>query len=258
MLVDSHCHLNMLDLATFAGKLENVLLHAKENGVNYFLSVAVTLADHPDLVAISQDYPNVFISTGLHPNENPGQALDVDQLQTNATHSRVIAIGETGLDYYRQEGDIQWQQTRFKQHIACAKSLQKPLIIHSRQAKADTLEILRSENAKEVGGVMHCFTEDWEMAKRAMDLNFYISFSGIVTFKNATTLQEVAKKIPLERMLIETDCPYLAPIPHRGKPNLPGYVCHVAEFIATLRNEPLSKIAENTTQNFFALFRPPV
>ncbi|MBS0287826.1 MAG: TatD family hydrolase [Proteobacteria bacterium] len=258
MLVDSHCHLNMLDLSTFDGKLENVLLHAKENGVGYFLSVAVTLADHPDLVDIAKQYENVFISTGLHPNENPGEELDITTLQANANHPRVIAIGETGLDYYRQEGNIQWQQTRFKHHIACAKSVKKPLIIHSRQAKEDTLSILQSENAKDIGGVMHCFTEDWEMAKRAMDLNFYISFSGIVTFKNATALQEVAQKMPLERMLIETDCPYLAPVPHRGKPNLPGYVCHVAEFISTLRNEPLSKISEITTQNFFALFRPPV
>ncbi len=257
MLVDSHCHLNMIDLTPFEGKLENVLLHAKEREVGYFLSVAVTLDDHAALVNITETYPNVFISAGLHPNELPNQALEVDSLIEKATHPRVIAIGETGLDYYRQEGDIDWQQLRFKQHIACAKKFNKPLIIHTRQAKEDTLAIMQSEQAQEVGGVMHCFTEDWEMAKKAMDLNFYISFSGIVTFKNATVLQDVARKMPLDRMLIETDCPYLAPIPHRGKPNVPGYVSHVAEFIATLRGEPLSKIAEHTTQNFFNLFHPP-
>ena len=258
MLVDSHCHLNMIDLTPFEGNLDNVLAHAKERNVGYFLSVAVTLEDHLDLVKITETYPNVYISAGLHPNELPEQALDVESLMEKAAHPRVIAIGETGLDYYRQEGDINWQQSRFKQHIDCARKFNKPLIIHTRQAKEDTLAIMQSENAKDVGGVMHCFTEDWEMAKRAMDLNFYISFSGIVTFKNATVLQEVARKMPLNRMLIETDCPYLAPIPHRGKPNVPGYVSHVAEFLATLRNEPLSKIAESTTENFFDLFRPPV
>lgn len=258
MLVDSHCHLNMIDLTPFDGKLEKVLAHAKENGVGHFLSVAVTLSDHPALVEITQSYPQVFISTGLHPNENPGDPLDVTTLQKNAAHPRVIAIGETGLDYYRQEGDISWQQTRFKQHIACAKQFNKPLIIHTRAAKEDTLAIMKSEKAHEIGGVMHCFTEDWEMAQQAMDMNFYISFSGIVTFKNAAILQEVAKKMPLEKMLIETDCPYLAPVPHRGKSNIPGYVSHVAEFIANLRNEPLSKISKSTTENFFALFHPPV
>lgn len=257
-LTDSHCHLNMLDLSPFDGKLENVLLHAKNNQVGYFLSVAVTLLDHPQLVEITQTYPEVFISTGLHPNENPGEPLDAAMLHQQAQHPRVIAIGETGLDYYRQEGDITWQQTRFRQHIACAKQYKKPLIIHTRNAKEDTIAIMREEKASEIGGVMHCFTEDWEMAKQAIDMNFYISFSGIVTFKNATVLQEVARKIPLEKMLIETDCPYLAPLPHRGKPNLPGYVYHVAEFIANLRNEPLSKISKTTTENFFALFHPPV
>ncbi len=258
MLVDSHCHLNMIDLAPFDGKLEKVLAHAADNGVGHFLSVAVTLEDHLELVKITENFPSVFISTGVHPNENPTMPLDVDKLEEYAAHPRVIAIGETGLDYYRQEGDISWQQLRFKQHIACAKKFNKPLIIHTRNAKEDTLAIMKSENAHEIGGVMHCFTEDWEMAQKAMEMNFYISFSGIVTFKNALVLQDVARKMPLDKMLIETDCPYLAPIPHRGKSNIPGYVSHVAEFIANLRNEPLSKISKITTENFFALFRPPV
>jgi TatD DNase family protein len=255
MLIDSHCHLNMLDLTPFDGKIEGVLSQAKANGVDYFLCVAVTLEDHAVLTSLSEKYNNIFISTGLHPNENPTQPLDIALLDQHASHAKIIAIGETGLDYYRSDGDILWQQTRFKQHIDCARKYKKPLIIHTRAAQQDTISIMRDENVDEIGGVMHCFTEDWSMAKQALDLNFYISFSGIVTFKNATQIQDVARLVPLERMLIETDCPYLAPVPHRGKPNLPGYVLHVAEFIAELRNEPLSKIAEVTTKNFFNLFQ---
>lgn len=255
MLIDSHCHLNMLDLTPFDGNLENVISHAKDNQVSYFLCVAVTLDDQSALTAIAEKFSNVFISTGLHPNENPNQPLDMVILNQNASHPRVIAIGETGLDYYRSNGDLLWQQTRFRQHIECARRCNKPLIIHTRAAQKDTISIMQDEKVNEVGGVMHCFTEDWDMAKQALDLDFYISFSGIVTFKNATQIQDVARKVPLERMLIETDCPYLAPNPHRGKPNLPGYVRYVAEFIAELRNEPLSKIAEVTSQNFFNLFQ---
>lgn len=249
--VDSHCHLNMLE------NPEAALMHAKEQGVEHFLCVAVTLEDHAALVKIAEQHPNVFISVGLHPNENPQMPIAVSDLAKLATHPRVIAIGETGLDYYRIEGDKQWQQERFIAHIECARQMNKPLIIHTRQAKEDTIQLLAAHDAKQVGGVMHCFTEDWETARQALDLGFYISFSGIVTFKNATQLQAVAKKVPLERMLIETDSPYLAPVPHRGKPNLPGYVCHVAEYIAVLRGETIEQIAEQTTQNFFTLFSPP-
>lgn len=257
MYADSHCHLNMLDLTPFGGDLQPILSEAREHGVDYFLCVAVTLTDHAELVAIAEKYKNVYISVGLHPNELPEHKLEVSQLLQKASHPKVIAIGETGLDYYRSTGNMKWQKKRFVQHIECAKRCSKPLIIHTRSAKEDTLALMRSNTVEEVGGVMHCFTEDWETAKQALDLNFYISFSGIVTFKNATILQEVARKVPLDKMLLETDSPYLAPVPHRGKPNLPGYVRYVGEFIAQLRNEPVEKIAEQTTKNFFTLFRPP-
>jgi len=250
-LVDSHCHLNMLD------DVDAALLYAKEQGVNHFLCVAVTLDDHPALTKISELHSNVYISVGLHPNELPEQIITLSDLLPLAKHLRVIAIGETGLDYFRVEGDKKWQQDRFIQHIECAKQLDKPLIIHTRQAKEDTIRLLQENDAKSVGGVMHCFTEDWDTARAALDLDFYISFSGIVTFKNATDLQAVAKKVPLDRMLIETDSPYLAPVPHRGKTNQPGYVCHVAEYIANLRGETIETIANKTTENFFTLFSPP-
>jgi TatD DNase family protein len=254
MFVDSHCHLNMLDLVPFNGDLANVLAKADENQVKYFLCVGVTLNDHPELAQIADKYPNVYISTGLHPNENAGNPLDTEILFQNAQHPKVIAIGETGLDYFRSEGSLDWQRERFRQHIDCAKRCQKPLIIHTRDAKEDTIAIMRQEKVEDIGGVMHCFTEDWETAKQALDLGFYISFSGIVTFKNATTLHDVAKKVPLERMLVETDSPYLAPVPYRGKPNIPAYVRHVGEYIAELRGEPVDKIAQMTTDNFFRLF----
>ena len=249
--VDSHCHLNMLD------DVEAALLYAKEQNVLHFLCVAVTLEDHSALTKIAEQHQNVYISVGLHPNEMPEQVITISDLLPLAKHARVIAIGETGLDYFRVEGDKKWQQDRFIQHIDCAKQLDKPLIIHTRQAKEDTIKLLQENDAKSVGGVMHCFTEDWETARQALDLDFYISFSGIVTFKNATDLQEVAKKVPLDRILIETDSPYLAPVPHRGKTNQPGYVCHVAEYIAALRGDTLESIAQKTTENFFTLFSPP-
>jgi len=199
----------------------------------------------------------VFASVGLHPNEQGGRDPGVDELVRYAQHPKVIAIGETGLDYFRSEGDLEWQRDRFRRHIAAAKQAGKPLIIHSRDASNDTLRILAEESAADVGGVMHCFTGDWDMAQRAMDLNFHISFSGIVTFKSARELQEVAGKIPEERMLVETDSPYLAPVPHRGKPNHPALVRHVAEYIAELRGETYAQVAEVTTRNFIRLFRPP-
>lgn len=247
--IDSHCHLPMLDQEVAA-----VLKAAEAQGVVHFLSVAVLLSDHLKLVEIADRYEQVSISAGLHPNELPGEALDETLLYEQAAHPKVVAIGETGLDFYRSEENTDWQRERFVQQIACAKQLEKPLIIHTRAAKEPTIEIMRQEGADKVGGVMHCFTEDWEMAKQALDLGFYISFSGIVTFKNATTLKEVAKLVPLDRILIETDCPYLAPVPHRGKPNEPAFVTHVAEHIAELRQLPLEEIAEHTTANYRRLF----
>lgn len=253
-LIDSHCHLNMLDLAPFEGNLQAVLDDAKQKHVTTFLCVSVDLAEHAVLSKIADDYPNVYISVGTHPNEHPNVVIDNEKLALAATHPKVIAIGETGLDYYRSQGEMKWQQDRFIQHIELAKKTKKPLIVHTRAAKEDTMDILREHQANEALGVMHCFTEDWETAKKALDLGFYISFSGIVTFKNAVELQDVAKKVPLSRMLVETDSPYLAPIPHRGKPNFPGYVYHVAEFIAQLRGESIETIAKETTQNFKTLF----
>lgn len=252
--IDSHCHLNLLDLAPYQGDLQKVLDQAHRVGVTHFLCVAITLDDHPTLVAIAEQYKNVFISAGLHPNENPDSALDSERLLQAARHDKVIAIGETGLDYYRQE-QTSWQQQRFVQHIECARLCRKPLIIHTRAAREDTIRILREQSAQSIGGVIHCFTEDWQTARQALDLGFYISFSGIVTFKSAHEIQEVAKKVPLDRMLIETDAPYLAPVPHRGKPNVPAFVCHTAEYIAQLRNETVVEIAKKTTQNFFDLFQ---
>jgi TatD DNase family protein len=255
MFVDSHCHLNMVVPSLDSKEMQAVLDQAKLAGVNHFLCVAVTLNDHEALTHLAETYPNIAISAGLHPNEDPGVVYNESLLNEQAKHNKVVAIGETGLDYYRSEGDLTWQRDRFISHIHCAKITQKPLIIHMREAIDDTLQIMKSEEAGSVGGVMHCFTENWETAKRALDLNFYISFSGIVTFKSAVALQEVAKNLPLDRMLIETDSPYLAPIPHRGKPNVPAYVRHVAEFIAELRGVAVEEIAQRTTENFFSLFK---
>lgn len=254
-LVDSHCHLDRLDLTEFDNNLENVFKHAEEKNVTTFLSVSVDLAEHTGLVKIADTYSNVYISAGMHPDEAPGLPLDEKKLSEAAEHPKVIAIGETGLDYYRLTGDLRWQQDRFIQHIALAKKIKKPLIIHTRSAKEDTLSILRSEQANAIGGVMHCFTEDWETAKKALDLGFYISISGIVTFKNANELREVAKKVPLSQLLIETDAPYLAPVPYRGKSNFPSYVYYVAQCLAALRNVEIEAIAKATTDNFFTLFQ---
>jgi len=256
-LSDSHCHLHLLDLSAEEGKLQPVLDRAQQNGVKYLLCVATELNEVPTLKKYSEDYPesNIYFSIGVHPNHAPGEIFSVENLLELSNHTKLVAIGETGLDYFRSEGDLTWQRNRFATHIEAAKQLQKPLIVHTREAKADTLSILKSHAAEQAGGVMHCFTEDWEMAKKSLDLGFYISFSGILTFKNATELQTVATKVPLDRILIETDCPYLAPIPHRGQQNEPSFVLHVAEFLAQLRGVSLEAIAKATTQNFLDLFK---
>jgi TatD DNase family protein len=256
MLVDSHCHLDMLDLAPFGGSVDGVLEAACASDVGHFLCVAVNLEDYPAMLRIAEAHDNVSASVGLHPNERGGHEPDIDELVQLARHPKVVAIGETGLDYFRSEGDLDWQRDRFRRHIVAAKQAGKPLIIHSRDAGEDTIAILAEEQADEVGGVMHCFTGDREMAQQAMALNFHISFSGIVTFRSAAALQEVARTMPLDRMLVETDCPYLAPVPHRGKPNQPAYVRHTAEFIAELRGESYETIAAATTANFVRLFKP--
>jgi TatD DNase family protein len=255
-LVDSHCHLDRLDLSAHNDSLEAALTYASAQGVKHMLCVCITLDDFPEMMRIVKMHENISASVGLHPNEpfDTGEPLAQD-IANLAQDNKIVAIGETGLDYYRSTGDVEWQRERFRQHIRAAKLTQKPLIVHTRQAKEDTLRIMREENAAQVGGVMHCFTEDWEMAETALAMNFYISLSGIVTFPNAAVIQDVATRVPLDRMLIETDSPYLAPIPYRGKSNEPAYVRYVAEAIAKLRGIELSEVAERTTDNFFRLFR---
>ena len=256
MLVDSHCHLDLLDLSSFPGGLAGVLEAARAEDVTRFLCVSINLEHYPRMHALVERCAGVSVSVGVHPNEQGGQEPTVAELVELAARPGVVAIGETGLDYFRSEGDLEWQRERFRTHIRAAREAGKPLIVHSRDAADDTLAILREEGADEAGGVMHCFTGDREMARRAMDLNFHISFSGIVTFKSAQELMEVARRMPLERMLVETDCPYLAPVPHRGKPNQPAYVRYVAEHIAALRGESFERIASATTQNYLTLFHP--
>ena len=252
MLVDSHCHLDFPDLAV---NIDELLANMRENDVGHALCVSVNLQDLPRVLALSEKYPNLFASVGVHPDYENLEEPQSIQLATLACHPRVVAIGETGLDYFRLKGDLEWQRERFRQHIRAARLCNKPLIIHTREAAEDTLRIMEEEGADTVGGVMHCFTESWEVAQRAMALNFYISFSGIVTFKKAIGLKDIATRVPLERMLIETDSPYLAPVPHRGKTNQPAFVKHVAEEIATLRGISLDQVAEATTRNFFKLFK---
>lgn len=256
MLIDSHCHLNRLDLSEFDNQLDNVLNQAKANGVAHMLCVSVELDDWPILRDLAERYPQVSVSVGVHPDTECLDTFDVTQLMEYAQDPHCVALGETGLDFYRAETDAirDNQCFRFRTHIQTALQTQKPLIIHTRQAAEETLNIMQAENARDIGGVMHCFTESWDIAKRAMDLNFYISLSGIVSFKNATALHEVAKKMPLDRLLIETDSPYLAPVPFRGKQNHPALVKHVAEALSQLRNEPFEKIAAATTDNFYRCF----
>lgn len=256
-LVDSHCHLDMLP-EPHNQQLDDLMENARKSGVKYFLCVSVNLTDFPEVLAPANHYAHVFATVGVHPNEEIQHEPSIEKLIELANHPKVVALGETGLDYYRSRGDLEWQRDRFKIHIRAAKELTIPLVIHSRQAPEDTIKIMKEENAKDVSGVMHCFTEDWKMADQCLDLGFYISFSGIVSFKNAMSVQEVAKKMPLERMLIETDSPYLAPEPFRGQKNQPAYVKQVAEAIARLRGITVDEVAEQTTNNFFELFRKAV
>ncbi len=256
MLVDSHCHLNFIDLTDFNHDLENVLMQARENGVEHFLCVCVELDDYPELCQLAENYPNISISVGLHPNTTVPIEPTASALIDLAKHPACIAIGETGLDYYRTEAASaqQQQKERFSAHIHAALATKKPLIIHTRQAAEDTLQLMQEEKAGDIGGVMHCFSESWDIAKRALDMNFYISLSGIVTFKNARDLHEVAKKIPIERLLIETDSPYLAPVPYRGKQNHPALVKFVAMALSELRQVSYETIAQQTTENFYRCF----
>jgi TatD DNase family protein len=251
MLVDSHCH---LDFPEFADKLDTIFELMRANDVGRALCISVQLEDFPRVRALAEIYPHLYASVGVHPDYENLQEPSVEELVALADHPKVIAIGETGLDYYRLTGDLEWQRERFRIHIRAARHASKPLVIHTRQAAADTIRIMQEEGAAEVGGVMHCFTESWDVAEAAIAMGFYISFSGIVTFKNATEVKEVARRVPLENMLVETDSPYLAPVPFRGKTNQPGYVKHVAEEIARLKGITSERISEITTNNFNNLF----
>lgn len=255
MFIDSHCHINFPELAV---RLPEIFSKMTENQVSHALCVSVELPEFPQVLALAETYANVYASVGVHPDYEDTPEPTVEQLVELADHPKIIAIGETGLDYYRLQGDLEWQRERFRVHIRASRATGKPLIIHTRAAAEDTLRILREEKGGTdqggVAGVMHCFTESLDVALAAIDMGFYISFSGIVTFKSAKELQAVARAVPLERMLIETDSPYLAPVPLRGKTNEPGFVRHVAEYLADLKGVPLSELAAATTENFRSLF----
>lgn len=254
MLVDSHCHLDRVDLTPYHGDFAGLIEASRDAGVAHMLCVSIDLESYPAMLALVEDYPEVSVSVGVHPNDFDRREPDVDELVALARHPKNVAIGETGLDYFHGEGDLEWQRERFRIHIRAARQADKPLIIHTRDAREDTIAIMHEEQARDVGGVMHCFTETWEMAKAALDLGFYISFSGIVTFKNAAALRDVAAQVPDERLLIETDSPYLAPVPFRGKPNEPRYVGKVAETIAAVRGVSADIIAQQSRANFYRLF----
>jgi TatD DNase family protein len=251
VFVDSHCHVNFPELAE---RLPAVLEAMAKNRVTHALCISVNLPELPSVLALAADHPNIYASVGVHPDYEDTPEPSVETLTALSERKKVVAIGETGLDYFRATGDLEWQRERFRTHIWAARECSKPLVIHTRSAAADTLAIMRAEGAADVGGVMHCFTETWEVAEAALDLGFHISFSGIVTFKNAQDLKDVARRVPLDRMLIETDSPYLAPVPFRGKVNEPAHVRYVAEEIARLRAVPIEDVAAATSANFFRLF----
>ena len=254
MFIDSHCHLDRLNLSLHDDNLDNVIQAATDANVDKLLCVSVTLADFPEMAAKTAAYDNVLLTCGAHPL-NQEDTIETEQLLALSNNDRVIAIGETGLDYHYAPETKALQLDSFKKHIYVAKQLNKPLIIHTRAAQQDTLELLRSEGAAEVGGILHCFTETWDMAEQAIELGFYISFSGIVTFKNATALREVAALVPDDKLLIETDAPYLAPVPHRGKENQPAYVVEVAKHLASIRGQSVEEIAKLSSDNFNRLFK---
>ncbi|MBU3696358.1 TatD family hydrolase [Dechloromonas sp.] len=252
MLVDSHCHLDFPDLAN---RLPELLQRMEENAVGLAVCIGVNLEDFPRVLALAEAHPQLWATVGVHPEYTDVREPDENELLALANHPKVIAIGETGLDYYWQKDKPEWQRARFRTHIRAARRCGKPLVVHTRESAEDTLNVLAEEGADAVGGVMHCFTENWEVARRALDLGFYISFSGIVTFKNAAIVKDVAQKCPLNRILVETDSPYLAPMPYRGKQNQPAYVRHVAEEIARLRDLSFEDVTAATTENFFTLFK---
>lgn len=250
-IVDSHCHLNFPELKN---RLDEVLDSAREQDVRHMLCIATTWENGSEVLTMAEQHAELSASIGVHPNTQEGHEPTTEELIEAASNPLCVAVGETGLDYHWNKGDLTWQHERFHRHIEAAASVQKPLIIHTRSAAEDTMNTLRDHNAQRSGGVMHCFAENWDIAKQALDIGFYISFSGIVTFKSAPDIQEVARRAPLDRILVETDSPYLAPVPKRGKPCEPAYVRHTAEFVAGLRNLSIEELAFATTENFYRLF----
>ena len=254
MLVDSHCH---LDFPSLAERLPEVLAAMDARSVSAALTIGVNLEDFPKVLAIAEQSDRLFASVGVHPEYTDVEEPDEACLLRLAAHPKVVAIGETGLDYYWEKDKPEWQRERFRIHIRAALACGKPLVVHTRESAADTIRLLKEEGADGVGGVMHCFTEDWSIAEQALDLGFHLSFSGIVTFKNALTVKDVARRCPLDRLLVETDSPYLAPVPFRGKPNEPSYVRYVAEEVANLKELPFEVVAQASTDNFHRLFKIP-
>lgn len=255
MLVDSHCHLDRLDL--FGGKADvaAVLNEARACGVGKFLAIGVDLDSSQNLIALAENHGDIYVAVGVHPlQDSPKPLPTVAELVALASNNKVVAIGETGLDYYYGEEGQAWQQQSFRLHLQAAKQAGKPVVVHTRNASKDTLALIAAHGCRERGGVLHCFTEDWATAKAALELNFYISFSGIITFRNADALREVVKNVPMDRLLVETDSPWLAPVPHRGKPNVPAYVVDVAAKVAEIKNLTPAQVAEATTANFQRLF----
>ncbi len=251
-LIDSHCHLNFPELIN---RIPEVLENAAANDIHRMLCIATSWENKAEVLGLAEQYQEIYAAIGLHPTTEGGHEATTEELVEMGNHERVIAIGETGLDYFRSSGDLTWQHERFHRHIDAGRQTGLPIIIHTRAAAADTMNTLREKGADACGGVMHCFAEDWDVAKQALDIGFYISFSGIVTFKSATNVQEVAKKAPLDRILVETDSPYLAPVPHRGKSNEPAYTMHTAQFVASLRDVPYETVRDATTENFYNLFK---
>ncbi len=255
MLVDSHCHLDCIDLIEFDNDFDQLIQHTNNAGIEHMLCVSINLKEYPSMLEKVRAYPNISVSAGMHPMADESDDFSIEYLTDLATDEKVVAIGETGLDYFYHKGDPTWQQQRFRAHIQVANKVDKPVIIHTRDAGKDTIKILQQENAEKCTGVIHCFTETQDFANQAMELGFMISISGIVTFKNADALRKIAKTIPDDRLLIETDSPYLAPIPHRGKQNQPAFVKHVAETLAEIRNTSVEHIAEVSRNNFYRLFK---
>lgn len=252
MLIDSHCHLNFPDLA---GRIDEVKDSMRDKGVERAVVISVNVPDYPAVKALALAHEEFWATVGVHPDVEDGPDMDEDFLVAEAAHPKIIGIGETGLDYHWCKGDLEWQRERFRRHIRAARRAGVPLVIHTREAADDTLAVMREAGADAAGGVMHCFTENWDVARAALDLGFYLSFSGILTFKNARQVQEVAARAPLDRILVETDSPYLAPVPYRGKQNEPAYTRFVAEYLATLRGLSYDEVAAMTSANFFRLFR---